>query len=496
MKRHYWWSLLGVFLCAALAFYTYNNLTAEPTGVTATVERGTVSEIVTISGFVEADDAANLSFPTPGVVSGVFVKKGDPVTAGQLLATQGSEQLVAERTAAVAALTEARASQSELQAGPTGEARAVTSATVAAANAALQQTIATEAEKVKNARRALLSNGLAPVSTDPEEDAPAPVITGNYLCTEEGTYTLSLYRSNTDSGYSYRLTGLETLTGLASTEQPAALGTCGLFIQFTADANYGTSEWTVTVPNERSANYTTLKNAYDLARTQEVQNVQSARDALNLATNQATAANAAPRVESLIRANAAIAAAEASIAAIDARIAEASIAAPFAGVITDVSVVTGETAGQTPVITMLGAGAYTLTARVPEIDITTITTGLPATITFDAKADETFTGTVGFISPLPTIVDGVAYYDALIPLTNVPDWIRSGLRAEVAITLQSETDVFRIPRRFLEATDTGYQVLLRTERQVTPTPVTVTFIGNDGYAAITGLNSGDTVIAP
>lgn len=496
MKRHYWWSLLVMLFIGAIALYTYQNLTAEPTWTTTTVERGSVSEIVGISGFVEAEDAAKLSFPSTGIVTDVFVRKGDVVTAGQLLATLGSAQLVAERSAAAATLHDALAGRSELETGPTTETRAVTSATVAAANAALQQTIATEAEKVSNARRTLLSTGLSAVANDPEEVATPPIVSGNYLCTEAGTYTLALYRSNADSGYSYRLAGLETMTGLASTEQPAALGTCGLFIQFDADSNYGTSAWTVTIPNERSVNFTTLKNAYDLARTQETQNVQAARDALNLATNQATAANAAPRVESLIKANAAVQAAQSRIAAIDARIADASIAAPFAGTITDVSIVAGETANLTPVITLLGETAFSLTARLPEIDITKVETGHTADVRFDARTSETYAGVVAFISPLPTTIDGVAYFDATIELSETPSWIRAGLNADVDITLRTETDVLRIPERYLMRTPDGVTVHKLIGREITPIKVTVDFIGNDGFAVITGLTAGDTIVAP
>ncbi len=486
----------AALLLVIVAVIVYQKITAEPTWTTTTVERGSVSEIAGISGFVEAEDAAELSFPATGLVTDVFVKKGDVVTAGQLLATLGSAQLVAERAAAAATLSDALAGRAELQAGPTSEARAVTESTVAAAEAALAETIATEAEKVHNARAALLSNDLGALSVDSEEEAPAPAVTGSYTCRQEGVYTVNIYRSGADSGYSYTHTGLENGTGPASTEQPGALGTCGLYLQFTDGANYSDSEWIIAVPNTRSSTYTTYKNAYELALRQEEQNVAAAENTLAIAKNQATADNAAPRVESLIKANASVQAAQSRIAAIDAKIADASIAAPFSGTITDVSIVAGETANLTPVITILGETAFSLTARVPEIDITKIVAGQKAAVRFDARTSETYPGEVTFVSPLPTTIDGVAYFDATIELEETPTWLRAGLNADVDITLRTETDVLRIPERYLTRTPNGVTVLKLTGRETAPVEVTVDFIGNDGYAVITGLTAGDTIVAP
>jgi multidrug efflux pump subunit AcrA (membrane-fusion protein) len=269
-----------------------------------------------------------------------------------------------------------------------------------------------------------------------------------------------------------------------------------LFLEFDDAGLYNNSTWQVTIPNLRSGSYTTYKNAFELAVRQKDQNIRAAEDALAIALNEATARNAAPRVESLVKANATVQAAEAKIAAIDAQIANASIAAPFTGTITDVSIVSGETANLNPVITILGNTPFTLTARVPEIDITKIFINQTALVAFDAKSDETFTGVVSFVSPLPTTIDGVAYFDATITLTDIPTWIRAGLNADVDITLKRETDVLRVPERFLTTASEGYTVRLASSKTATPTLVEVLFIGNDGYASITGLNEGDIIIAP
>lgn len=490
--------LVGISLAIVVGgvIWFVSDAQRQPDWLTATVERGTVSEVVSVSGTIEALTVANLSFPSPGVVTDVFVSRGDQVETGQLLATRGSAQLVAERAATVASLTDALAARQSLEAGPTGEERAVTTATVASARTALEETRETEALKVANARANLLSTGLSAQTSDGQEDATPPSVSGTYTCSEEGSYEITVYRSNADSGFSFTFSGLESGTAAVTTEQPSALGSCGLFLQFSAGDRYSNTSWTIAVPNERSASYITLKNAYELALRQQAANIASAETARDLAENQAVAANAGPRVEAMVRANATIQAAQARIAAIDASIADTSITAPFAGTITNVDIVTGETATQAPVITLLGDQDFRVTARVPEIDITKIATEQSVVVRFDARSDESYSGQITFISPLPTIRSGVAYFDADVQLESIPAWIRSGLNADIDITLRSLNDTLLVPTHFLTTSETGATVQVLDGAQARTTPVEVLFKGNDGFSAITGLNEGVTIVTP
>ena len=66
--------LLSVTLVALGLFILYSTQGSRtPEFVTATVERGTVSEMVSISGFVEAKQSANLAFPGTGIVTDILV---------------------------------------------------------------------------------------------------------------------------------------------------------------------------------------------------------------------------------------------------------------------------------------------------------------------------------------------------------------------------------------------------------------------------------------
>ncbi|MFT5849605.1 MAG: RND family efflux transporter MFP subunit [Patiriisocius sp.] len=487
-------ALLAILIAASLL--TNVIKTNEPDWVTSTVEYGNVQQAISVSGFIEAKNTAELSFPSTGVVTDVFVDQGSVVRKGDLLATLGSQRLVALRSEAVAALTKAQAARSELVAGPTSEERSVTETSVRTAQATLDKTVLTEAKKVANAKASMLSSNLEVLSEKGNEDATAPTVTGTYTCDEMGSYTLDVY-SSSQSGFSYQLGGLEQGSYAASTKQPTRLGVCGLFIEFAENSTYINSNWIIAIPNTNSSNYLINENAYNLALTQEAQLVQAATDALSFASNSQTAANAGPRSESLTQAAASVDGARAQIASIDAQIADLSIVAPFDGVITDVTVLPGETAGATPVITLLAEDAFELTARIPEIDITKIATEQSAEIVFDAKSDEILTGTVTYISPLATEIDGVAYFETTITLNDEPTWIRSGLNADIEIIVQQESDALRIPRRFVTENDDGsYTVLTEQNGTLASTTVEVQYIGNNGYVSVLGLSEGSTVIAP
>jgi len=54
---------------------------------TITLQQETVQQTINTSGQFTTDDETNLSFKTPGIISRIYVKEGDPVKKGQLLAT-------------------------------------------------------------------------------------------------------------------------------------------------------------------------------------------------------------------------------------------------------------------------------------------------------------------------------------------------------------------------------------------------------------------------
>ncbi len=496
--RHTRLILGGIALCCIGALVYYLLFYTPPdTRERAKVERRTVEEIVSVSGSVRTQNTADLGFAQSGVIEDILVREGDEVMKGQVLATLSQAGTLAEYNDALAALAAQEATLAELLRGARAEERQVTETEVAIARANVARVEREENEKVENARRALYSDNLiARPKRETNNDTP-PTISGTYTCQSPTTYRFELYPSNAFSGYSYRmLEGDGAAVESAVAESALPFSTCGLYIQFEADESYGRSEWIVEVPNTAGASYTDNLNTYLLAQKNRDNALEAARQTLKKAEQEALLANAAPRTEAQARAEAQVRSARAKLTAAEARIADTTIRAPFAGIVTEVMASRGEVSGTAPALRMTANDGFELRIRIPEIDIAKVATGDPIRASFDASQRDIITGTLSFISPVPQETDGVAYFDAFIALTDAPSWMRTGLNADVDVIVESAQDTLALPRRFLKKEGDTHVVVTTHNGTDTFTPVEVGLWGNDGYAEIRNLAEGTEVIAP
>ena len=66
----------------------------------------------------------------------------------------------------------------------------------------------------------------------------------------------------------------------------------------------------------------------------------------------------------------------------------------------------------------------------------------------------------------------------------------------IDIVVNELNDVLRVPKRFVTETDGLYSVQTKSGEIVATTTVELLLDGNDGWVAVTGINNGDTVVAP
>lgn len=478
-----------------IAIISIRSGNSAPTWITDTVSQGSVRNIISVSGNVDAINTAELAFPTGGILESVNVKEGDIVTKGQTLATLSHHDLNADYQDAYASVLIAEANRDELINGKRSEERDVSKTTTDIAKEDLIRITNEQNNRVQNAYRTLLSTDLEVRPEDESASSVAPIISGSYTCTE-GIYTIDLYRSGASSGYSYHLSGLESGTYTAYTESSSLLGTCGLSLQLISGETYGNSTWFIEIPNTESDSYVGNLNAFNLAITQRENAIREAEQKVTLAEQNNTLDTAAPRAEALSREEAQVLQSKARLAVVSSQIQDHVLVAPFSGTVTNIEPVVGESVGTAPVVTMIANDAFALTALIPEIDITRIRIGQKAEVVFDARDEETLPATLIFISPLAEEIDGVSYFEAKLVLDNTVDWLRSGLNADIDIIVDTRDNVSRIPRRFLKEENGSYTVLIPDGKNTKPVSVTVPFIGNDGYVEVAGLDTGVTIVAP
>ena len=216
-------------------------------------------------GTVEAAEDVDILPEASGVIQRILKEEGDTVVTGEIiLELENADERIAVEQAA-ASLESARLTLQEL----VGETTLEDDSTLAAVKE--QQNIL-----IQNAKRTLLNNDLRAYSAGSVfqnpgelevEEVAAPIISGTYNSEEEGEYVIEIYGSNSESGLSFRYSGLEEGTVSAALLQPTALGAQGLQVQLPdAPKNKLTDTvWTVPIPNTRSSSYFTALNAYEAA---------------------------------------------------------------------------------------------------------------------------------------------------------------------------------------------------------------------------------------
>ncbi len=161
------WGILIVVVIIIIVVVTKGSTTVS-TGV-ATVTKGDVVDSVVLSGRTASASAVKLGFADQGRVSGVYVKEGDKVSKGQLLASIDTSDLYLNDIAKLAREQDAL---------------------------------------VANAYRNLLSSGLQVIPEDVTKGVIAATISGIYSGSE-GDYKIRIYDSSSESGKSFEISGIE-----------------------------------------------------------------------------------------------------------------------------------------------------------------------------------------------------------------------------------------------------------------------------------------------
>ncbi len=170
-----------------------------------------------------------------------------------------------------------------------------------------------------------------------------------------------------------------------------------------------------------------------------------------------------------------VAKAKQEVADLQALIKAASLTAPVAGVVTELNVLAGSDAPADAAVVIDAAG-FQVTTDVVESDLADVKVGQAATVTVSA-VDAEIGGTVSAISPVASedSGSGVVSYPVTVTLTEAPATLRSGMSADVTITIASATNVLTVPSGALQGKTGNYSVLT---------------LGDDGTPVVTAVEVG------
>jgi HlyD family secretion protein len=405
MKKRRTWIIVGivVILVVAGGVYLATRQTATAQSArnflanaqTAKVIRTTLSNSVESTGSIDPESKVALSFSTTGAIEQVKVAVGDQVKQGAVLASLDPTDLQLKVDQAEEAFLLQQVTYSNtLQAEPRdiAAARATYTSALSAYNAAQQ------AYKNQATQQTIQC---------------APLTTAQH----------DLDRAQT------------AYDRLANDHQAK---------------NYLSGDWGPfqSVVN----NLTNAQSAYALA----VANCNIAKTGLNdtaLKSAQAQLQNAktnldnliAPRREVQVQAAAQLEQAQLSLELARQNLADATMVAPFDGVITAVNMVPGGMSDSNAAIEIADVSKKHVDVLVDETDISGIQTGQPVQITLDALPGITVTGQVDAIAPAGTISQGVVNYNVRVLLDPTDAPVKLDMTANASIIEATHENVLAVP---------------------------------------------------
>jgi len=236
---------------------------------------------------------------------------------------------------------------------------------------------------------------------------------------------------------------------------------------------------------------------YNLEQLQK--RLNASHDRIRIAESQLEAAGSqleAARLQ-LGAAELQIEAAEQSVAQAHKQLDEATITAPFTGMVVTVDVDSGDfVSGATPIVHLIEPAGMELTAGVDEIDIPDVQLGQSAIISVDALPALQLEGMVSYICPVPTTQAGVILYDVTIDFEVAEgSSLRVGMSATADIIISERSNVLLVPDRAIEQDSSGNpMVKVMVNGQIQNRPVVVGV--SDGYQTevVEGLTEGEVVV--
>lgn len=454
------WTIVFLLLIGGAGYYVRAKGNAPNGNIQSeAVKRIDLEQTVLATGQVTSDINLALSFLGSGIAQKIYVREGEVVKTGQVLATLDQSTANAALLSAQGALAQAKANYQRVISGSTKAQinvaqKAVEANQKAVANARKNYDSVKKQQEtnVLNAYRTLVNGSLeaiqvvGPYTSPGVTSASAPTISGLYLGSEQGSYTIS------QSGNTFSVSGLEIMAAQKiDTRSVYALGNKGLYVQFPSDQISAT--WEISIPNDKAAGYVTNYNAYQSALAAEDYALTTAQNQIDAAENAMLQAQASlEQVQSgatsadLEVAKAQIQSAEGQVASAEVALGNTVLKAPASGTITNVDIKVGEQAVPSrEVMVLQDVGELYAEANVSEANIASLKVGQQVDYTFDALGpDRHFKGKITTINPASTVVSGVVNYKVTADFEDVTE-IRPGMTANMTVMVAQVGNALAVP---------------------------------------------------
>ncbi|MGI5838005.1 MAG: efflux RND transporter periplasmic adaptor subunit, partial [Chloroflexota bacterium] len=225
--------------------------------------------------------------------------------------------------------------------------------------------------------------------------------------------------------------------------------------------------------------------------------IQSAKSSLaNAQYNLAQKVNP-PKELDLIQAEEAVRQSEANLQQAKDDLQNATLVAPFDGVVASIAANVGEQVGESTVMTIVDPMAIRIDVTVDETDVAKLAAGQPATITFDAVPGREMRGRVLSVPPTGTTQQGVVtYLISIEPELDGPP-LPAGMTAVVTIEVERKDSVLLVPNRAVRTMGRNKVVdVMLGGGQIETRTVQIGSSNDQFTEIISGIHEGEPVVIP
>lgn len=450
----------AIVVVLAVAGYFLFRGEKGPTFETVAVERGDVTQEVSVTGTVKPAEDVYLSFENGGKVSRIYADVGDKVRVGDILIQLDNSEINAQLAGAQAALETQEAELAELKAGSRAEEINVKEAEVSSAEAALDQAKKSLVGKLQNAYTVsddAVHNRADSFFRVPPIPAPHLVFSiadiqlkidiesrrlalesalaswqsslGQLTATSDLAYYISVAKTNLDQVSSFLNKANLALNGLTGGAEIS---------QTTIDA------WKTGIATARTNVSASIDDVSGADTT-----LSTKQSALELAQQELNLTKAGSTKEEIDAQQAQVNKARADVLNYEAQMEKTIIRSPMDGLVTKQDAKVGEiVSANENLVSVISANNFEIEANIPEADIAKVKLGDPARITLDAYGEDVVFGAkVVKIDPAETVIEGVSTYKTTLQFDMKDERIKSGMTANMDIMTDKRKNVVVIPQR-------------------------------------------------
>lgn len=461
MKKIY----IPLIIILAIAGWSLFGNSGSANEELVTVQSTTFVQEVGVTGKVIPAKDVDMAFETSGRVSRVYVKVGELVKQGKVLASVGSGDQYATVLQRQARVDSEAAKLAEVQRGSRAEDITIATTELDGARITYEQNLQSLVDQIKDSYSKVDDGVRAKADQlfkNPRTVYPEVVSFDNYnlrISVNDQRLRIGEMLSAWTKTISTLSTGSYSETYLNEARNNLAIART-----FFNDLSEGVSSLNASdaVPQTTIDKYKSDVSSARSAVGSAISALSSAeqvyktsKNAYTRAQDQLALKKAGSTVEQINSQVAILKSAEADLQSARALLGRTNITAPFEGLVTKVDTKEGEIASvNTNVIGMISASSYEIESFISESDIAKVRVGQSSRVTLDAYGrDIVFLATVVQVDPAETVLDGVSTYKTKLQFTESDERVRSGMTANIVIQTAEKPASVVIPQQalFLEA---------------------------------------------